>query len=187
LAQTGKAHIKDVFPNFNLFVYGGVNFEPYRSRFEKLIGRKVDSIETYPASEGFIAFQDDQNDHSLLLNVDAGIFFEFVPAENYFDQNPQAFSKVKTESDLKAVFEKMGVDLEGAKSLTAPREEDQAAIANAFSKDIVEGTIQAIKEGADELDRTLSAFTTSMVKHLDPGGKIDRILASLERIEKKYL
>ena len=103
---------------------------------------------------------------------------------NYFDQNPQAFSKVKTESDLKAVFEKMGVDLEGAKSLTAPREEDQAAIANAFSKDIVEGTSQAIKEGADELDRTLSAFTTSVVKHFDPGGKIDRILVLLEKIEK---
>ena len=99
LAQTGKAHIKDVFPNFNLFVYGGVNFEPYRSRFEKLIGRKVDSIETYPASEGFIAFQDDQNDHSLLLNVDAGIFFEFVPAENYFDENPPRLSLQEVEID----------------------------------------------------------------------------------------
>lgn len=99
LAQTGKKHIKDVFPNFNLFVYGGVNFEPYRSRFEKLIGKKVDSIETYPASEGFIAFQDDQKDHSLLLNVDAGIFFEFVPAENYFDENPPRLSLKEVEVD----------------------------------------------------------------------------------------
>ena len=92
LTKTGKQFIKDVFPNFNLFVYGGVNYEPYRSRFEKLIGKKVDSIETYPASEGFIAFQDNQNDPSLLLNVDAGIFFEFIPVEEYFNENPTRLS-----------------------------------------------------------------------------------------------
>lgn len=97
LTQSGKESIKDVFPNFDLFVYGGVNFEPYRSRFEKLIGKKIDSIETYPASEGFIAFQDDQKDASLLLNVDAGIFFEFVPAENYFDENPPRLSLAEVE------------------------------------------------------------------------------------------
>lgn len=97
LSRSGKKYIKDVFPNFNLFVYGGVNFEPYRSRFEKLIGKKVDSIETYPASEGFIAFQDDQNDSSLLLNVDAGIFFEFIPADNYFDENPPRLSLAEVE------------------------------------------------------------------------------------------
>ncbi len=99
LTQTGKQSIKDVFPNFNLFVYGGVNFEPYRSRFEKLIGKKIDSIETYPASEGFIAFQDDQNDSSLLLNVDAGIFFEFIAAENYFDENPPRLPLAEVELD----------------------------------------------------------------------------------------
>ena len=97
LTRSKKQYIKDVFPNFNLFVYGGVNFEPYRSRFEKLIGKKIDSIETYPASEGFIAFQDDQNDSSLLLNVDAGIFFEFIPAENYFDENPPRLSLAEVE------------------------------------------------------------------------------------------
>ncbi|NEN24534.1 GH3 auxin-responsive promoter family protein [Cryomorpha ignava] len=99
LTRSGKQHIKEVFPNFNLFVYGGVNFEPYRSRFEKLIGKRVDSIETYPSSEGFIAFQDDQNDSSLLLNVDAGIFFEFIPAENYFDENPPRISLAEVEVD----------------------------------------------------------------------------------------
>lgn len=99
LTQTGKQNIKEVFPNFNLFVYGGVNFEPYRGRFEKLIGQKVDSIETYPASEGFIAFQDDQNDKSLLLNVDAGMFFEFVPADHYFDENPPRLSLAEVQLD----------------------------------------------------------------------------------------
>src|SRR5690606_38713310 len=57
--HNGK-NISEIFPNFSLFVYGGVNFEPYRNRFEKIIGKKIDSIELYPASEGFIAFQDSQ-------------------------------------------------------------------------------------------------------------------------------
>ncbi|UKJ06206.1 GH3 auxin-responsive promoter family protein [Solitalea lacus] len=86
-AKTGKP-VKDIFPNFNLFVYGGVNFEPYRAKLEKSIGKKVDSIETYPASEGFIAFQDSQKSNGLLLNVDAGIFYEFIPVDEYFNENP---------------------------------------------------------------------------------------------------
>jgi len=88
IQATGKPTIKEIFPEFDLFVYGGVNFEPYRSRFEGLIGGSVDSIETYPASEGFIAFQNDIGDPSLLLNVQAGIFFEFIPADEFFSENP---------------------------------------------------------------------------------------------------
>ncbi|HYK76660.1 MAG TPA: GH3 auxin-responsive promoter family protein [Daejeonella sp.] len=84
--------IKDIFPNLNLFVYGGVNFEPYRSRLEESIGKKIDSIETYPASEGFIAFQDSQKEQGLLLLVDAGIFYEFIPTEEYFKENPNRVS-----------------------------------------------------------------------------------------------
>lgn len=89
--------VKEVFPQFSLFVYGGVNYEPYRDRFKKLIGAEVDSIETYPASEGFIAFQDRQDDPSLLLNVDAGIYFEFIPADRYFDDNPPRLSLEEVE------------------------------------------------------------------------------------------
>ncbi|HNP47969.1 MAG TPA: GH3 auxin-responsive promoter family protein [Bacteroidia bacterium] len=85
--KTGKK-IKDIFPNFNLFVYGGVNFEPYRNKLEQSIGRKVDSIELYPASEGFIAYQDSQKDNSLLLMVNSGIFYEFIPVSEYFNTNP---------------------------------------------------------------------------------------------------
>ncbi len=92
LHKTGKSTISEVFPNFSLFVYGGVNYEPYRARFEKLIGRRVDSIETYPASEGFIAFQDSQEDPGLLLTVNSGIFYEFVPAEEFFNENPTRLS-----------------------------------------------------------------------------------------------
>ncbi|WP_423147324.1 GH3 auxin-responsive promoter family protein [Rubrolithibacter danxiaensis] len=91
--------IKDVFPNFSLFVYGGVNFEPYRARLEESIGRKVDAIETYPASEGFIAFQDSQKEKGLLLLADAGIFYEFIPADDYFNENPARVSLAEVELD----------------------------------------------------------------------------------------
>lgn len=80
--------VGEIFKNFSLFVYGGVNFEPYRAKLEQSIGRKVASIETYPASEGFIAYQDDQNDRGLLLLTDAGIFYEFIPADEYFNDTP---------------------------------------------------------------------------------------------------
>jgi hypothetical protein len=72
-AQANKK-IKDIFPNFKLFVHGGVNYEPYKAKMIESIGFEVDTIETYPASEGFIAFQDSQKDKSLLLLVNGGIF-----------------------------------------------------------------------------------------------------------------
>lgn len=86
--RTGKK-IKDVFTNFSLFVYGGVNFEPYRAKLYDSIGKKIDSIETFPASEGFIAFQDSQKEEGLLLLLNSGIFFEFIPLEEYFNENPR--------------------------------------------------------------------------------------------------
>jgi hypothetical protein len=89
--KTGKK-IKDIFPNFNVFVYGGVNFEPYRKKLMDSIGKEVDTIETYPASEGFIAFQDSQKEEGLLLVLNEGIFFEFVPTAEYFDENPTRIS-----------------------------------------------------------------------------------------------
>jgi len=88
LERSGKKNIKELFPDFSMFVYGGVNFEPYRAGLDHLVGQQIDSLETYPASEGFIAFQDDPDDRGLLLNVHSGIFFEFVPAEEAFNENP---------------------------------------------------------------------------------------------------
>ena len=87
-ARTGK-RIKDVFPDFSVFVYGGVNFEPYRAKLFESIGRRIDSIETYPASEGFIAFQDCQTEEGLLMLLDSGIFYEFIAADEYFTDNPR--------------------------------------------------------------------------------------------------
>ncbi|MDI9881641.1 GH3 auxin-responsive promoter family protein [Flectobacillus longus] len=86
--RTGKK-IKDVFPDFSVFVYGGVNFEPYRAKLFESIGKEVDSIETYPASEGFIAYQDSQKAEGLLLLLNSGVFYEFIPAEDYFKPNPR--------------------------------------------------------------------------------------------------
>jgi hypothetical protein len=85
--RTGKL-IKDVFPDFSVFVYGGVNFEPYRAKLYESIGKKVDSIETYPASEGFIAYQDSQEAEGLLLLLNSGIYYEFIPADEYFNEHP---------------------------------------------------------------------------------------------------
>ncbi len=84
--KTGKK-VGELFPDFNLFIYGGVNFEPYRAKFESLIGRKVDSIELFPASEGFFAYQDKQKDKGMLLLLDAGIFYEFIKADEFFNEN----------------------------------------------------------------------------------------------------
>lgn len=97
IAKTCKSKIKDIFPNFKLFVYGGVNYEPYRARLEESLGFKIDSIETYPASEGFIAFQDSQKEKSLLLLADAGIFYEFIPTDEFFNENPSRLSLGEVE------------------------------------------------------------------------------------------
>ena len=85
--RTGKP-VKEVFPEFELFIYGGVNYEPYRPIFEKLIGKNIPSIELYPASEGFFAFQDQQNNAGMLLQLNSGIFYEFVKAADFYNENP---------------------------------------------------------------------------------------------------
>ncbi|MBC7775035.1 MAG: GH3 auxin-responsive promoter family protein [Phycisphaerae bacterium] len=101
LERTGKRTVREIFPNYSVFVWGGVNFEPYRAKLEALVGGTIDSVETYPASEGFIAFQDTfpasegvtsshplTTNPGLLLNVNAGMFFEFVPSDEIFNKNP---------------------------------------------------------------------------------------------------
>ncbi len=88
LQKTGHSHIKEIFPNLSLLVYGGVNFEPYRAKLFATIGEEIASIETFPASEGFFAFQSSQKEPGLLLNTDSGIFFEFIPASEIDAANP---------------------------------------------------------------------------------------------------
>jgi len=92
LMQNSGKQIKDLFPNFSVLVHGGVNFEPYKSKLFESIGKKIDTIETFPASEGFFAFQDSREAEGLLLNTDSGIFFEFIPANEILNENPTRLS-----------------------------------------------------------------------------------------------
>lgn len=101
--KTGKK-ISALFPNFSLFVFGGVNYEPYRKKFEELIGKKIDSLELYPASEGFFAFQDKQDEQGLLLLLDYGIFYEFIPASTFYDENPRRISLKDVELGVNYVL-----------------------------------------------------------------------------------
>jgi hypothetical protein len=90
-SRSGK-RIKDLFPNLSVLVHGGVNFEPYKAKLFESIGKQIHAIETFPASEGFFAFQDTQTEEGLLLNTASGIFFEFVPAGEIFNENPTRLS-----------------------------------------------------------------------------------------------
>lgn len=97
--KSGGKQIKEIFKNFQLFVYGGVNFEPYRAKIEASIGKRVDAIETYPASEGFIAYQDSQTEKGLLLLANAGMFYEFIPTEEFYNEHPTRLSLAEVEVD----------------------------------------------------------------------------------------
>lgn len=92
LQQRSGKQLKELFPNFSVLVHGGVNFAPYKAKLFESIGRSVHTVETFPASEGFFAFQDSQEQEGLLLNTDSGIFFEFVPAGEIFNENPTRLS-----------------------------------------------------------------------------------------------
>lgn len=100
LEKSGKKTIRELYPNFSVFAQGGVNYKPYKSVMEKLIGGPIDTIETYPASEGFIAFQDSQKEIGMLLNLDAGIFYEFVPVDELHNENPARLSIGKVALDV---------------------------------------------------------------------------------------
>jgi hypothetical protein len=96
VARSGKS-VGELFPNFSLYVYGGVNYEPYRQKFEDLLGRRVDSIELFPASEGFFAYQDTLENKGLLLQVHSGIFYEFIEAGKFYDENPPRISLAEVQ------------------------------------------------------------------------------------------
>ncbi|RNC88159.1 MAG: hypothetical protein ED556_02960 [Winogradskyella sp.] len=104
LIERTDQKVGEIFKNFNLFIFGGVNYEPYRAKFENLIGRKVDSIELYPASEGFFAFQDKQGEKGMLLQLNSGIFYEFIKAEEFFNDNPKRITLKDVEVGINYVM-----------------------------------------------------------------------------------
>jgi hypothetical protein len=104
LHQIEGKKVGEIFKNFDLFIYGGVNYEPYRAKFESLIGRKVDSIELFPASEGFFAYQDSQKEKGMLLLLNAGIFYEFIKADEFFSGNARRYTIGEVEMGINYVL-----------------------------------------------------------------------------------
>ena len=104
LSATGKNTISELYPGFSLFVYGGVNFQPYEKKFRDLIGKEVDSLETFPASEGFVGFQDEWPSEGLLLVPDAGIFYEFIPADRFHEEDPPRLTLGEVEAGVNYVM-----------------------------------------------------------------------------------
>jgi hypothetical protein len=100
LERSGKSDIRALFPRFSLFVHGGVNYAPYAARVRELIGADVDTLETYPASEGFLAFQDRLDADGLLLNVASGIRFEFIPMDRFHEADPPRLSTREVQRDV---------------------------------------------------------------------------------------
>ena len=103
IEKTGK-NITSIFPNFSLFIHGGVNFKPYKKTFEKLVGKSVDSVELYPASEGFIAYQNSLKENGLLLCVNHGVFYEFIVADSFYENKQKRISLEDVEVGINYVI-----------------------------------------------------------------------------------
>jgi len=104
LNAKSQKKVGELFKNFELFIYGGVNYEPYRAKFEDLIGRRVDSIELFPASEGFFAYQDSQTEKGMLLLLNSGIFYEFVKADEFFSDGRKRITLEEVEVGVNYVM-----------------------------------------------------------------------------------
>jgi hypothetical protein len=100
ISMSDEEKVSDIFPDFSVFVYGGVNFEPYRDKLERSMGKRVDSIELYPASEGFFAYQDKQDDHGMLLLLNDGIYYEFIPLDELHHPNPKRININEVQKDV---------------------------------------------------------------------------------------
>lgn len=99
LEVTGKNNLLEIWPNLELFNHGGVSFEPYREQFKKLIpSENMHYVEAYNASEGFFAIQDDPSTHDMLLMLDYGIFYEFIPMEHFYEDQPRTLTLDEVET-----------------------------------------------------------------------------------------
>ena len=181
LAKTGKKDIQSIFPNFKLFTYGGVNFSPYRSSLEHLTGAKILSLETFPASEGFIAFQDQVENDGLLLNTNSGIYFEFVPIDQITKENPDRLSLLDVElgKDYVLIINSNAglwgynigdtvrfVSKEPYKLVVSGRVKHYIS---AFGEHVIGKEVeQAILEAGDKFDMSVSEFTVA--PEVNPSG-----------------
>ena len=97
LKKSNNKNIGQVFKNLKLYIYGGVNFSPYEKIFKKLLGKKINTIEYYPASEGFFAYQNSQKDKSLLLEYSSAIFYEFIKTNEFESKNYTRYNLTNVE------------------------------------------------------------------------------------------
>jgi hypothetical protein len=97
LEISGKKTLKEVWPNLELYIHGGVSFTPYREQLQRLVGGPINYLEMYNASEGFFAAQNMPGDDGMLLFADHGIFYEFMPVEEYGKADPKTFGLNKVE------------------------------------------------------------------------------------------
>ncbi|WP_047246866.1 GH3 auxin-responsive promoter family protein [Maribacter thermophilus] len=104
LKEKTNRNIGELFQNFELFIFGGVNYEPYRKKFEELIGRRVASIELFPASEGFFAYQDSQTEKGMLLLLNSGIFYEFIRVDEFFNEDRKRLTLQDVELNVDYVM-----------------------------------------------------------------------------------
>ena len=104
LKKAKKKNLTELFYNFSLFIYGGVNFLPYKNIFKDLIGKEIDTIEYYPASEGFFAYQNSQLDKSLLLQYNSNIFYEFIKTDEFKKENAKRYNLGNVKIDINYVL-----------------------------------------------------------------------------------
>ena len=97
LAETGHKNISDLWPNLEVFFHGGISFKPYRDQYRQIIGKDINYYEIYNASEGFFAIQDQYGSDEMLLMLDYGIFYEFIPMETFDEKNLQAIPLEEVE------------------------------------------------------------------------------------------
>lgn len=174
LDYTGKSTVREVFPNLSVFVYGGVSYEPYRAKLEAMVGGTIDGIETFPASEGFFAYQDRFPSEGLLLNVNAGMFFEFIPVHEIHNDAPSRLTldQVQTGTSYALVVSSnAGMwaynigDIVEFVSLEPPRLIVSGRIKHfisAFGEHVIAKEVeQAIKEASEKLALELIEFTVA--------------------------
>jgi len=180
LELTGKNSISEVWPSLELYIHGGVSFKPYREQFNRLIGKKINYLEMYNASEGFIAAQENPEDEGMLLFVDHGIFMEFMPVSEYGKADPHTIglSKVETGKNYAPVISTNGglwryllgdtiqfTSLKPYKIIVSGRVRHYI---NAFGEElIVDNTDRAISMASEKTNSIVNDYTAAPIYFSD--------------------
>ncbi len=193
LEITGKEKIIDVWPQLELYMHGGVSFVPYRQQFEKLIGAPIKYLEMYNASEGFFAAQDDVQEEGMLLMMDHGIFYEFMPVEEFGKAYPTTLQldQVETDRNYALVITTNGglwryiigdtirfISLDPFRIKVAGR---LTHYINAFGEEvIVENTDKAIAAASEKTGAIVNDYTAAPVYFSDDGNGAHEWLIEFE-------